>query len=308
MPLGGIYAALLSPFDANHRVAHGKLRMLVRHLVKKGVDGFYVGGSSSELFSLTIDERKREAELVRKEAAGSKMIVHVGAMRVDDAVELAKHAAKCGADAISAIPPFYGNYTWDEIAAYYRALIDASGLGLFLYNIPSFTGVSLKVSQYRQLLATGGVAGIKHTSHNMFELNRFKAANPEGVVLSGYDEVFCGAQIMGADGCIGCGVNAVPEHFAAMAALLRDGRFDAAMRIQNELNALFETFMDIGFFPSVKYALSLQGIDVGECRPPILPLTDKQKARLETAFKRFEKNMRLVDKREENEKAVKQIA
>lgn len=217
MSLRGIYPALMSTFNRDLSFNFDNLRKLLRRLKEKKVRGFYVGGSSSELFSLTMEERKKIVEVAKEESGvDCSVIVHVGAMNPVDAQDLARHAAAFGCDAISAIPPFYGNYSWEETAAFYRGLIDASGLDIFLYNIPAFTGVSLKVEQYQELLSTGKIAGVKHTSKDLFELERLKAASPEAIILSGYDEVFCAGQILGADGCIGSSLNVIPEYYQDM--------------------------------------------------------------------------------------------
>ncbi len=293
MGLHGIYPALMTPFRNDSSLDYDSLRLLARRLAATDVRGFYLCGTSGELFALTVAERKRIVETVREEAAGKAAIVHVGAMNAMDARELAKHAGQCGCDAISAIPPFYCKYTRAETFAYYTSLMEASGLKMFLYNIPAFTGVSLDVQFYRDLLATGGVAGVKHTSHNLFELERLRCANPDGVVLSGYDEVFCGAQLMGAGGCIGTTVNAFPELFVKMSTCLKAGDNAAALKVQNVLNSLIDALLNTGsFFACVKHVLSLQGVPAGDCRPPFLPLTDAQKKLVEDAYARCRADMR----------------
>lgn len=291
MELRGIYPALLSTFRDDFTFDFDKLRQLVRMLVKRNVHGFYAGGSSSELFALTLDERKKAVEITREESGGKPVIVHVGAMSAVDAKELARHAGQCGCQAISAIPPFYCKYTWDETAAYYRSLMDASGLKMFLYNIPAFTGVSLSTAAYKDLLKTGMVAGVKHTCHNLYELERLKNAHPEGIVLSGYDEIFSPSQIMGAEGCIGTSVNAFPEYYQKMAAYLKQANIPAAQKVQTEMNNLLEVFMEVNFFAAVKHIVSIQGVPTGNCRPPFQPLTPEQKKRLEEAYRKCEKNM-----------------
>ncbi len=295
MDFRGIYPALMSTFGKDGAFDFAVLKKLVARLAAAGVRGFYVGGSSSELFSLTMDERKKIMALVREEAGAERAVIaHVGAMNVDDAKELARHAKTVGCDAISAIPPFYGKYSWDEMAAYYRSLIDASGLEIFLYNIPAFTGVSLSVKGYREMAAQGGVAGVKHTAYNLYEMDRLKAANPKGTVLYGHDEAVCGALAMGADGAIGTTVNDFPEYYIRIDAYVKAKNLDAARQTQSAMNELLEHFMEIGYFPSAKHILRYTGIDAGDCRPPVLPLTREQRKRLEDAYDCCESKMKKI--------------
>ncbi len=297
MDFRGIYPALLSTFGKDGTFDFAMLGKLVRKLEEKGVQGFYIGGSSSELFALTMDERKRIMETVRNVAGADRVVIaHVGAMNAEDAKTLARHAKATGCNAISAIPPFYGKYSWEEMAAYYRSLVDASGLELFLYNIPSFTGVSLPLKGYREMLAGGGIAGVKHTSYNLYELDRFKTANPKGIVLAGHDEVFCGALAMGADGCIGTTVNNFPEYYLRIDAYLKAKNLAAARETQSAMNALLEAFLEHGYFASAKHILRYTGIDAGDCRPPVLPLREDQRKHLEQAYDACEEAMRAIVK------------
>ncbi len=295
MDFRGIYPALMSTFGKDGAFDFAVLRKLVARLAGTGVRGFYIGGSSSELFSLTLDERKQIMEVVREEAGTERAVIaHVGAMSVADAKELARHAKASGCDAISAIPPFYGKDSGEETAAYYRGLIDASGLEIFLYNIPAFTGVSLSVKGYREMAAEGGVAGVKHTAYNLYEMDRLKAANPKGTVLYGHDEAVCGALAMGADGAIGTTVNDFPEYYLRIDAYIRAKNLAAARQTQSAMNELLEHFMDLGYFRSAKHILRYTGIDAGDCRPPVLPLAQEQRKRLEEAYDRCESAMKRI--------------
>ena len=71
------------------------------------------------------------------------MIAHVGCIGTDMAVDLAEHAARCGVDAISSIPPFYYAFSFEEIKSYYNRLADTVNLPVLLYNFPAFSGVTL---------------------------------------------------------------------------------------------------------------------------------------------------------------------
>ena len=112
----GIYPALLTPFKKDGTVNHEALRQLIRMNMDKGVTGFYVCGSTAEAFLLDTATRKELLETVVDEVNGKcKVIAHVGTISQNTAVELAQHAAKCGADAISSIPPFYYGFPFDCI-------------------------------------------------------------------------------------------------------------------------------------------------------------------------------------------------
>ena len=118
------------------------------------------------------------SEVVAQEV-GSKVpfLVHTGALSTREAVALSKHAQKSGASAVSLIPPIYYKYKQEEIFQYYKDVVDSVDLGVIVYNIPQFTGISF--SKENNILADEKIVGIKHTSMNLFELERMKQAFPK---------------------------------------------------------------------------------------------------------------------------------
>ena len=98
---------------------------LIDHLYQKKVGGLYVTGSTGEGIYLDFALRRKLVELCVTMSKGlGTVVVHVGAIQASQAYELAAHAAKVGADAVSSIPPFVGGFSWDEIHAYYRRLCE----------------------------------------------------------------------------------------------------------------------------------------------------------------------------------------
>lgn len=287
MDLKGIYPALVSPFNADLSFNYDGLRRLVAETKRKGVDGFYVGGSTAETFSLSVEEREKALETVIVEAGDCRVIAHVGVLNPADMMRLARHAASVGAAAVSSVPPFYYNHTVAEITQYYRDIIDASGLKVVLYNIPAFTGVTLNKENCAELAATGMVAGIKHTSHNLYDLQRLKAAYPDWLILSGHDEDFSPAQLMGAEGCIGSTLNFMPELFADMRDRIAKGDYPWAMRTQEKVNNVVDELGKVNFFAGVKHIMELQGIAPGPVRRPLLPLTDEEKKCVEGMYRKY---------------------
>ncbi|MCL1951693.1 MAG: dihydrodipicolinate synthase family protein, partial [Oscillospiraceae bacterium] len=171
--LQGVFPALITPFDTDGQVNEDALRQLVRLGLRQGVSGFYVGGSSAEAFLLTQEERRRILETVTDEAAGEAAIIaHVGCMSTGQAIELARHAEACGADAVSSVAPFYYPFSFEELKRYYLDILDSCGLPMVVYNFPGASGVSLKLEQMAELVAHPRVIGVKHTSSDYFLLER----------------------------------------------------------------------------------------------------------------------------------------
>lgn len=285
--LRGIYPALPTPMSGDGAVNYAALKDLVDFVIGQGVDGVYIGGSTAESFLLTEDERKKIAETVLAHTAGRvKAIVHTGAGGTDAALRLSKHAKANGADAISSVPPIYFKYTTDEVIAYYLELIEASDMPLVVYNIPAFTGINMTQGPIAELFKHPRVVALKHTNTNMYELERVLAHNPSLIALNGYDEAFLSGLSMGASGMIGSTVNFMARKFIALRDAFQAGRNEEAFRLQREANEIIETLVEVGVFNAVKYALTLRGVDCGNCRGPFKPLTDEGKARVKAVLEK----------------------
>ncbi len=287
MDIRGIYPALITPFNKDLSCNYDGMREMVRFTRSQGASGFYVGGSTAETFSLSVAEREKLLEVVMEEAGDNPVIAHIGILNPEDMKWLCKHAASLGVAAVSSVPPFYYTHSEAEITAYYQDVIEAAGMKVVLYNIPSFTGVTLNKKNCADLFKTGMVAGIKHTSQNLYDLERLKAAFPDSVMLAGHDEVFCPAQLMGAEGCIGSTLNMMPGKFVEMDTLIKADKYDDAMRIQHTVNDIIDAMQGFGFFAALKHILNLMGLPAGGVRHPLLDLTDEEKKRVEAIYVKY---------------------
>ena len=112
----GIFPALLTPFDGQGRVDTEVLGRLVDYNLQKGVDGFYVAGSTAEVFLLDAKERLAVMEAVSSRAGGKcTLIAHIGCISTKQAIEYAREAKEMGYDAISSVAPFYYKFSFEEI-------------------------------------------------------------------------------------------------------------------------------------------------------------------------------------------------
>lgn len=274
----GIIPALITPFDDKDQINEAVLRKLVELNIEKGIVGFYCCGSSAEAFLLSPEERKRAFEIVADQVAGRvSLICHVGNISTWSALELAEHAKATGADAISSIPPFYYKFTQREIKTYYRELMAHIDLPMIVYNFPDFSGVSVNSANASDLFLEKQVMGIKHTSNDMFEIDKIKSLSQDLTVFSGYDECWISALAMGADGAIGSTFNVMAEKAIAIQRLFREGYIEEARRIQSVANKIIIALVDVGVFNGIKYLLQLQGVDAGISRSPFVSLTNEQK-------------------------------
>ncbi|MBE6812377.1 MAG: N-acetylneuraminate lyase [Ruminococcaceae bacterium] len=273
----GVFPALLTPYDKNGFVNCETIEALVEHNLKKGVTGFYVGGSTSEAFLLSMDERKTILETAVKAAAGKATIIaHVGCVSTEHTAELARHAAKVGADAVSAVPPFYYGFSFNEIKNHYMTLADESGLPVIIYNFVANGGSKLSQENFEVFLKDPRFLGVKHTSADMFLLERLKGMRDDVVVFNGFDEMFISGLAAGADGGIGSTYNFMAEKFVKIETLFRANKIDEAREEQKKANNIIAALIQVGVIPGCKAILRSQGFDMGEARRPFSPLTAEQ--------------------------------
>ena len=273
----GIFPALLTPFNKNDNVNEKELERLVKHNVKLGASGFYVGGSTAEAFFLSTEERKLIMDIVKDTAPDKTLIAHIGSLREKEAHELALHAKKLGYNAISSVAPFYFKFTFNEIKGYYKRLTERSGMPMLVYHFPGFSGVNMGTAEISEFLSDERFIGIKYTSNDFFTMEQCKTSFPEKVVYNGYDEMFLCGLSMGADGGIGSTYNFMADKFVRIQKLFESGNVAEAQAEQKEANRIISVLCKIGVMPAEKEVLNQLGFDFGTCRPPFAAPSDEDK-------------------------------
>lgn len=285
----GIISAVITPMHADESVNYAALETLAHAQLARGVEGFYCCGSSGEGPLLRFDERKQVLSTLVSAAAGKvPVIAHVGTPRTQDAVELAKSAEQDGASAVSLVPPYYYKYSREEIIAYYRRVLDAISIPVILYNIPQFTGVELDSLTAEALLGDEQVLGVKHTSHNLYSLERMIARYPDKVFFNGFDEIFLSSLSAGATATVGTTVNLQPELFLALRNAFQQGDIPKAQRLQQQINEVVENLVARGVFQSAKYLAGKGVVDTGPTREPFVALTATQREELDALHQRLQ--------------------
>ena len=239
----GVIPAFYACYDNEGNISPETVQTLTRHLIKKGVKGVYVGGSSGECIYQGVAERKAVLENVMA-AAGGKLtvIAHVACNNTRDSQELAAHAEALGVDAIAAIPPIYFKLPEHAIAQYWNDISSAApNTDFIIYNIPQLAGVALTMPLLKQMLKNPKVIGVKNSSMPSQDIQMFKAEGSkdrEFIVFNGPDEQFLGGRAMGAEGGIGGTYGAMPELFLKLNALLAQGDLEQAQRLQYDINEI----------------------------------------------------------------------
>jgi len=275
--LDGLVAAVFTPMQADGSLNLAQVGPMVDYLISHGVNAIFACGSTGEGPLLTVAER-RDTAAAYVEAAARRLpvIVHVGHSSPAEARGLAAHAQQIGADAVSAVAPWYFKPASVEalIACLAEITAGAPELPFYYYHIPSLTGVGLDVVE---LLRCGGdrlptMVGVKYTAPTVDELQallEFDGGRYD--VLFGRDEMLLSALSVGVRGAIGSTYN-----FAALLYRRLIDAFDRedlreARACQSRAVAMIRLLLRHGGLPAFKAIMKWLGLDCGPVRPPLLP-------------------------------------
>ena len=285
----GLYAALLVPFDEQGQVLEEGLKQIARNAIEtEGMDGLYVNGSSGENFLIS-KEQKKQIFKIAKEAVSDdvKLIAQIGALDMNEAIELGKYATELGYDAISAVTPFYYPFSFEEIKEYYFKLIEETQNNFIIYANPGSTGVNITNEQFDELFTHDKIIGVKYTAPDFFLLERLRHTYPDKLIFSGFDEMLIQAAVTGVDGAIGSTYNINGKRARQIFELVQQGQVHEALRIQNETNDIISTVLELGIYPALKEILGSRGIESGMPKRPLKPLSDDKRERLNKLIQQY---------------------
>ncbi|MGX7030656.1 dihydrodipicolinate synthase family protein [Vagococcus zengguangii] len=284
----GVIPAFYACYDKEGKIDGGAVEKLANYYLEVGVKGLYVGGSSGECIYQNVEERKEVLEHVM-EAVGGKMtiIAHVAAPSTDQSVELAKHAATLGVDALAAIPPLYYGLNEAAIEQYWTKIATATDLDFIIYNIPQTTGYALSLNLLEKMLKLDQVIGVKNSSMPVMDINVFRNNQVKDIIVfNGPDEQFIGGRAMGAQAGIGGTYGAMPKLFLQLNHLFEEGKLEEAYNLQNKINEIIFALQsgEGHMYAIIKGVLRLRGIDIGEVRQPFLPASASDQALIESVY------------------------
>jgi N-acetylneuraminate lyase len=265
--VGGIWPAILTCLDENRRPCEANITKMIELFVQQKVGGLYVLGSTGQGPALDMATRKKTMELVSKANKGRlPLMLHVGAVSPFEAVELAKHGADHGADAISSVAPIYFPPTADMLFAHYSTIASATKLPFYAYHFNATNLPPLK-EYVSRMLEVPNIAGMKITDTNLIVVEMVIAyAKGKLQIFSGCDEINLPAVISGADGAIGSFYNMfAPACIKAREALLK-GDIAAAKKF---MVTFCRVIMEIvgnynNTYPFFRQSMQMMyGIDIG---------------------------------------------
>ena len=271
----GLCPATHTPFHPDGTLNLAVVERQAGHLLARGIDRVFIGGTTGESVSLTLAERlalgDRWAEVAR--SSGIRVVVHAGAHCLKDAAELAAQAQRNRADAVSMIAPSYfkPRSLDDLVACCAQVAAAAPALPFYYYDIPALTGIQFPVDEFLTLAAARipNLAGVKYSNPDLGtyllgrQLDGGKYDLPWGI-----DEYFLAALAMGARGGVGSTYNFVPGPLHRMLAAHPKGDLATCQLEQARLMQVIRIIARRGYLGCAKALMNHLGVPVGPARLP----------------------------------------
>ncbi len=282
----GSLVALITPFR-DGAVDERRFQDFVDWQIAEGTHGLVPCGTTGESPTLSHAEHRRVVELCIEVARQRvPVIAGAGSNSTHEAIELARHAKKVGADAVLVVTPYYNKPTQEGLYQHYKAIHDAADLPIIIYNIPGRCIVDMSVATMARLAELPNIVGVKDATNDLARpLRTRRAIATPFALLSGEDATALAFLTQGGHGCISVTANVAPRACADMHEAWQRGETAKAMAINDRLGALHDALFIESSPAPVKYAASLLGKSSPEVRLPLVPATETAQTALRAAMR-----------------------
>src|ERR1700712_1799777 len=235
----GSFTALVTPLK-NGALDESAFRNLVNWQIDQGSHGLVPVGTTGESPTLSHEEHHKVVKWCIEEAKGRvPVIAGAGSNSTKEAIELAQHAEEAGADAVLVVTPYYNKPTQEGMYQHFKAINDAIGIPVFIYNIPARSIGDMSVDTMARLYELKNICGVKDATANLARVSQQRAAMGEGFTqLSGEDATALGFNAHGGHGCISVTSNVAPRLCAEFQSACLRGDYAGALALQDKLMPL----------------------------------------------------------------------
>ncbi|MCX7023019.1 MAG: dihydrodipicolinate synthase family protein [Spirochaetes bacterium] len=287
---------LLTPLSGDGNIDYRGFGKLVAHCVQGGVSGFLILGTNGEGYlhagNVRLDVIRHSEDFL----SGFQGMRLYGVLEhsTDEAVAFIKRAMDLGAEKFAIVPPFYDAVTQGDIVRHYEKIAGVTRARMFIYNLPSLTGVNIEIETVKKLKRLPGVLGIKNSSGDMFYFMQLlsRVKSEDFPVFQGSEELALPSILLGADGIIPCGANVFPAFFvwlARMAGSVSTGDYDEIIRLSGKILDLQN--MTSYWIASLKGACESLGLIGRDVSSPYTGMSDGEIPRCRTFTLQLEKEI-----------------
>lgn len=284
MKFEGIYTPVITPYREDGSIDRDAFAAMIEHLIASGVQGLINGGSTGEYYAQSMEEREELASLACDVIAGRvPLMVGTVAIRLEDSIRMAEHAAKAGASALLVGSPPYSVPTERENALNTLAITRAADLPVMLYNYPGRMGINMGEEFLDRVGRSRNIVAIKESSGDINRVHLLARDYPHIQMSCGMDDQALEFFAWGARSWVCGGSNFLPrEHVALWRACVVEGDFAKGRRIMSALLPLMRVLEQGGkFVQCIKHGCEMNGFYAGPPRAPLKPLNKDDKRELE---------------------------
>ncbi|OIQ93144.1 4-hydroxy-tetrahydrodipicolinate synthase [mine drainage metagenome] len=282
----GSFTALITPFTDNG-VDEAAYQSFVEWQIAEGTDGLVPCGTTGESPTLSHEEHHRVVELCVDVAKSKKVpvIAGAGSNSTAEAISLAAHAKRAGADAVLVVTPYYNKPTQEGLYQHYKAIHDAVDIPIVIYNIPGRCVIDMSVETMARLASLPNIVGVKDATNDLGRPIKTRALCGDAFSqLSGEDGTAVAFLAQGGHGCISVTSNIAPRLCAEMQDAWAAGNLARVAELRDKLAPLHDSmFCETNPAP-VKYAASLLGWGNGKVRLPLTGISEASQQRVKAAM------------------------
>lgn len=289
--IGNVITAMITPFK-NDDVDYEALDNIIYTNVKNNID-ILVCGTTAETTTLTDKEYEQIIEYVVKKVDKKVFVMAgCGSNNTKKAIENAKLCEKIGVDSLLVVTPYYNKTSNEGLYQHFKAIANSTNLPMYLYNVPSRTGIDIANEIIIKLSDISNIVGIKDASGNIVKAQDIISKVDENfAIYAGCDDIIVPMMSIGAKGVISVVSNVYPKYIKDMVYSFEDGNIKKAMKMQLnmlELNKMM--FVETNPIP-VKRACNYLEICENELRLPLVPMSEENEKKLINTMLEFEKNI-----------------
>ncbi len=282
------FSPVVTIFDQDGNIDADGNKIVYEHIIKGGIDGIVIMGSSGEFFAMSMEQRKRLIDTaVSCINHRVKCLVGTGCMTPAKTIELSNYALQAGADAVMIIGPYYFALGEKNIEWYYDQILPQIQGNVFIYNYPGGSGYDMTPEITLRLLRKHkNLIGYKDTvdnfGHTRALINTIKSEFPDFIVMSGFDDSLMYTMLSGGNGCIGGLSNIAPEVCSAWVRAINEGNLADIEKYQKMVNSLMRFYtISEPFLPAIKMAMAMRGLNISTHCLEFNPLTEEQVKQIE---------------------------
>ncbi|KLI43136.1 dihydrodipicolinate synthase [Brachyspira hyodysenteriae] len=284
----GAGVALITPFTEYNQINYEKLEELIEFQIANKTDAIIAAGTTAESATLTPEERMQVIKFcIERTKKRTIVIAGTGTNNTASAVEFSKKSYEYGADMVMAVTPYYNKGNESGLIDYYTQIANSVKCPVIMYSVPSRTGVKLSLNVIKTLSEISNIQGIKEASGDISYVADIVNVAPKLDLYSGNDDMVTPMMALGAKGVISVTSNIIPKENHDMVMNFLNGNVNEAIKTQIKyIDFVRAMFIETNPAP-IKEAMNIMGFNVGECRSPLGPLSEKNREHVKNIINKY---------------------